>query len=512
MSPRDLLTSESRTQRLDLDQVLGAEAPDRLTLACTAYLLLPGLMFLGGWAQTWAVLLAGGAAVVSLALSPGWRGAWPEGLRTTLLCLACGLLWAAFTGAQHWIYATADWQVRDAVLRDLASYPWPVAYDEEVVWLLRAPLGFFLPAGLVGRSAGFAASQVALWLWTGLGLALVLLLLSRLARAGKVELASLAALFLVFGGVDILPNIVLDHLYGTGPLASWGRGGEWWARAFQYPGHVTSLLWAPNHTMPAWLGALMLLRHGRTGGFAASLALPLAAGAFWSPVSTAGAALLGGIWVLQVRQLKAALLSPANWLALVFAAPICLYLIAGSGQVPHGWVFMIRPPLEAAWRWPLFLLVEVLVWAVPAAFLVRGHRFGAAVALLCLLPAYVFGPGNEAASRGSQAALAVLAVVAGIAMLQPRPSLARTALRVVAALALLGSVMEASLLVTKDPWNASTNCTVPEAARQSVFRESTDWSHYFAPWPEPTLQMWLQPPHPRPIPERSPNCWPDGSV
>ena len=140
MSPRDLLAPEASARRLDLDEVLGAEAPDRLTLACTAYLLLPGLMFLGGWAQTWAMLLAGGAAMAALVLSPGWRGAWPEGSRTTLLCGAFGLLWAAFTGAHHWIYATADWQIRDAVLRDLASYPWPVAYDEEVVWLLRAAL------------------------------------------------------------------------------------------------------------------------------------------------------------------------------------------------------------------------------------------------------------------------------------------------------------------------------------------------------------------------------------
>ena len=511
MSPRDLATAERPRGRPDLDEALGAETPDRLTLACTAYLLLPGLMFLGGWTQWWAMLAAGGAAVAALTLSPGWRGAWPLRARASWACLAAGLLWAACTGAAHWLYATADWQIRDAVLRDLASYPWPVAYDEEVVWLLRAPLGFFLPAGWVGRHAGFAASQVALWLWTGIGLTLVLALLTRVARSLEVSVVPLAALFLVFGGLDILPNLVLDTLYGTGTFASWGRGGEWWARAFQYPGHVTSLLWAPNHTLPAWLGALLLLRHGRTRGFAVSLGLPLAAGAFWSPVATAGAALLAGYSVLRAGQLRAALLAPANWLAVVFAVPLCLYLVAGSGHVPHGWIFQVRPPLEAAWRWPLFVGIEVLAWAIPAAFLIRGRLFGAAVALLCLLPAYVFGPGNEATSRGSQAALAILAVLAGAALLRSPPSLARTALRVVAALALLGSLTEASLL-TKGPWPASTRCTVPEAARQSVFRDTTDWSHYLAPWPDAALQGWLQPPHPRPIPERSPNCWPEGSV
>ncbi|HZH47937.1 MAG TPA: hypothetical protein VEY31_15010, partial [Roseococcus sp.] len=61
MSPRDLATVERPRSRLDLDEALGAETPDRLTLAFTAYLLLPGLMFLGGWVQVWALLLAGGA-------------------------------------------------------------------------------------------------------------------------------------------------------------------------------------------------------------------------------------------------------------------------------------------------------------------------------------------------------------------------------------------------------------------------------------------------------------------
>ena len=72
--------------------------------------------------------------------------------------------------------------------------------------------------------------------------------------------------------------------------------------------------------------------------------------------------------------------------------------------------------------------------------------------------------------------------------------------------------MEASLLVAHEPWEASERCTVPEAARQSVFRDVTDWSHYLAPWPDPLLEWWLAPPHPRPLPLRSPPCWPDGSV
>lgn len=498
MSPRDITTPA----RPDAPALLpAADAPDRLTLACILYLLFPAVPFLLGWAQGWAAGLALGAAAASLALSPGWRGAWPLPARVTFLALAAGLGWGGFTGAAHFLYSTVDWQVRDAVLRDLATHSWPVAYDEEVVWLLRAPIGYFLPAAMLGRVLGFAAGQVALWVWTALGLALLLMLLARLARGLGVPAWGLAVVFALFGGLDILPNMVLDGRAGAGVFASWGRGGEWWGRAFQYPGHVTALLWAPNHALPAWLGALLLLRHARHPGFAGALALPIAAGAFWSPVGAGGAALLA-LFLCRWRDL---LRGPANWLAVPFAIPLCLYLVAETEGVPAA--FLLSARADGWWRWPLFVAVEVLPWALAAWWAWRARAVWAAALILVVLPLVVFGAGNEAASRGSAASLAVLAVAGGAALWR-LSGWRRAALAGVAALAVAGSAMEASLLVAHEPWRASTRCTVPEAARQSVFREVTDWSHYLAPWPAPTLAPWLQVPHPRPIPERSPPCWP----
>jgi hypothetical protein len=520
------LTSPSR---LDLDAALGSAAPDRLTLAATAYLLLPGLLFLVGWAQAWVGLLAGTAGVAALLLSSGWRRPWPLGTGATLLCLALGLLWAAPTGTHHLVYSTADWQIRDALLRDLCAGPWPVAYEtgRGGRWLLRAPLGFFLPAGLVGRLAGFAAAQAVLAAWAAFGLGLVLAVLAVLARALDPDrpwraFALMAGVFAGFHGLDILPNVWLDRVWGAGPLASWGRGGEWWARLFQYAGHVTGLLWAPNHAVPAWLVSLLVVRHWRWPGFERAAALPLAAGAFWSPVGVAGAAVLAAAAALR-RDPGAALLgalAPANLLAFGFALPLCLYLLAGTEAVPHGLLLSTHPPLSAASRWALFLAVEVLCWAGLAALLVRGWLFGASAVMLCLLPAYVFGPGNEMTSRGGLAPLAVLAVAVAAALLA-RPAaldqaqrLARTGLLVCAALAAAGSATEFSLLLVKPRWAASERCSVPEAARQSVFRGATDWSHYLAPWPDETLDDWIEEAEPRPVPpaDRSPPCWPRGGV
>lgn len=508
----------------ELDQALGGAEPDRLGLAVLAYLLLPALLFLTGWVEPWAALPAGLAAVLALVMAPGWRRAWPLSPSTTLLCLLLGLLWAGATGAHHLVYASADWQIRDAVLRDLGAGPWPVGYRDAqgLGWLLRAPLGFYLPAGLVGRLAGFQASQFALWAWTGLGFALLLMLLALLARslapaqAGRA-FAVLALVFVLFQGLDLLPNIWLDTRFGTGPLASWGRGGEWWTRLFQYSGHVTAILWAPNHAMPAWLLALLLLRHGRRPEFLSHLALPLAAGAFWSPVASAGAAALAlPVLVMQHRwQVIRLAISPANLLVLPFALPVCLYLVAGSAKVPHGFLLAVHPGWATPAIWLLFLLLEVLCWAVPAAFLVRSRILWIATALLCLLPAYVFGPGNEMTARGGMAPLAVLAVAVGAALLAPAPDrprrLARRLLMGFAVIALGGAVMEGSLLA-KRPWPASAACPLPEAAHRSVFAPTTDWSHYLAPWPEPLLDGWLREPPVRPAEREAgaPPCWPAG--
>jgi hypothetical protein len=514
-------------RRLDLDAALGRAAPDRLTVLVVIYLLMPAVIFLGTWLTIGAALVMVPVALVALALTPGWRGAWPFGWTTTLACLGLGLLWAGgASGTHHLLYSAADWQIRDAVLLDLTVAPGPLVYNlGGRAWLLRAPLGYYMPAALVGQMLGFGAAQAALWAWTGLGLALTLVLLACLARdmapPGRARMACVvtAGLFVIFGGLDLVPNLWLDWTAGAGPLASWGRGGDWWARLFQYSGHVTLLLWAPNHALPAWLAALLLLRHGYDPCFARAAALPLAAGLLWSPLAIFGASVLTLVALLQsgaVAALKAAI-APANLLAAAFAVPLCLYLLADPAGIPHYPLLWKHPEGWAVGRWLLFLAVEVLCWAGFTLLLVRGRMLVAAVVMLCLLPGYVFGPGNEMTMRGGIAPLVVLAVAAAAGLLAPAAGWVRRASRAgliaCVILAAMGSVMEASLIVTRAPWPASRDCSLPEAARQSVFTGSTDWSHYVARWPAPLLQPWLASPRLSHVDVHSlARCWPNGGA
>jgi hypothetical protein len=514
---RTLVTNRARLAgrtrpRLDVDALLGGAAPDVLLIAVLLYLLLPALLFAGGFLRPWlgAAMVATGLA--ALGMAPGWRGGWPLTRRATILCLLGGLGWGAFcTGTHHLLYAAVDWQIRDAALHDLARGGWPVAYAiGDFTWLLRAPLGYYMPAAL----AGPGLDVPALFLWTALGLALVLMLLAALAAqagAGRGGAVWIALVFVLFGGLDLLPNLWLDATQGDGIASYLGRGGEWWAREFQYSGHVTLLLWAPNHALPGWLPALLLARHARRPDFAGAVGLGLVAAAAWGPVSAFGAAALSLAAILMGGRagVVAALRGVPNWLALVFAVPLGLFLTAGSAAIPHGWL-VVTDGIGALPMVALFLVVEVFAVALVVLRLIRWRLLAVALASVALLPLYVFGPGNEMTMRGGIAPLALLALAAGLAVRQGLVSAWRRALAALLAIAVAGQLMEASILVNP-AWGPSRGCTLPEAAAQSVFTD-TDWSHYVVPWPEPALERLLATPEPRVVdPETVSRCWPDAS-
>ena len=137
---------------------------DALDRTAVAYLTLPLAIFLAGWFEIWAAipLLACLAyALKGVAARPPPGGARPSITRLQLaVAVGVGCAWTVCGGTGHLVYANLDWHLRDAVLHDLVVGRWPVGYGvhggQET--LLRAPLGYYLPAALVGKSARAAGS------------------------------------------------------------------------------------------------------------------------------------------------------------------------------------------------------------------------------------------------------------------------------------------------------------------------------------------------------------------
>jgi hypothetical protein len=111
--------------------------------------------------------------------------------------------WAVFGGGSHFMYANADWKIRDAVLGDLVNAEWPVHYlsADGAPLILRSAIGYFLPPALFGKIFGLAHIDLAIYAWTTLGVLIFLLMLPLPRRAGwRLALGLLLVVF--FRGMD----------------------------------------------------------------------------------------------------------------------------------------------------------------------------------------------------------------------------------------------------------------------------------------------------------------------
>ena len=392
---------------------------DRLELAALGYLLAPLLPFLWGWWR-WPVALAfSGLLLITThaVLTRHRRGGASLGLRLWAVLAGAALLWVASSGLLGGLPLTQDWSVRMVVLHDLTVGAWPVAYGElaggEAV--LRFSMGYYLiPAGLGAWLSGVEAARLLLGVWTALGVLLffAVVVQSWPHRRSGARVA-LLLLLVLFSGMDIL-GFVMER----GRLPAAGHHIEWWAPYLQYSSQTTLLFWAPNHALPAWLGAALIWRHREAGLALAPAALLLLAAALWSPLACVGLLPLLALATLR-RQPPAAwlreLLHPAVLVVLPTLALLGVFVSFGIGTdlLPTERRELAAVAATAA-TWHQWTSFQLLEWGLLAcALLAAGPRrldwtFWAACALLLMLPLLRFGPGNDLLMRAGIAPVTLL--------------------------------------------------------------------------------------------------------
>jgi hypothetical protein len=323
-------------------------------------------------------------------------------------CLLAATVLFALGGEGRWLYANLDWQVRDAVLNDMVTYPWPFVYDlGQGQELLRAPIGMYLLPALVGKLAGTRAADIALLVQNSLFLAVIFASMSVLFETTVRRLIALLV-FLIFSGLNLIGWLLVkvlwqapsipDHLDPWGPV--------------EFSSHITQAFWVPQHALAGWLCAALFLlwkdRRITVGPFLA--AVPLLA--LWSPLAIMGAmpfAAYAGLAALLRRELRAGdvLLTLA---LLVIAIPALLYLKADAAAV-GGRLAPITPLLYI-----LFMLLEVAPYLVAAFTVGARPRFDGPMLLilsitLMVVPLFQIGANDDFAMRASIPPLAILSVV-----------------------------------------------------------------------------------------------------
>lgn len=351
-----------------------------------------------------AILLATGCIMILTARSVS--SAQSVSLATIAYCLAISILLLVLGGEGRLLYANTDWQVRDAVLADMARNPWPVVYPiGGVAHLLRAPIGMYLLPALVGGTRQIGL-DMALLGCNAFVLTLLLALGSSLFPTVRGKAIALTV-FVAFSGLDIL---------GTGFVRWFGVPAsldhlERWAPNLQYSSTITLIFWVPQHAFAGWACAILYLLwdKGRLGIGAFAASIPLVA--LWSPLAIMGAvpfAILAAIRSIVAGCITRRDIGLAA-IGIAVALPALVYLHADAGQLPSG---LNRSPPAA---YMLEILLEVAVYAVPLAVMRPGSFVGKdtlflTIGCLLLMPIYRISTGSDFQMRASIMPLAILAL------------------------------------------------------------------------------------------------------
>jgi hypothetical protein len=230
------------------------------------YLLIPFILFCLGWLRLFVAL-----PIAALMLWVFWR-LWspkPPGLgyadrwqnreilQSVIPAILLTGLWVFLSGVGGYAFQNWDHHWRNAVLRDLITYDWPVIYSSPETGPIRMLVyyvGYWLPAALAGKLLGWQFANFFLFLWTWLGIVLVALHLSLILKTSALKTISL---LIFFSGMDAFGALLLAGDYPT--LWPTVQHLEIWGGNLQYSSFTTQLFWVFNQAVPAWLCIAMFV-------------------------------------------------------------------------------------------------------------------------------------------------------------------------------------------------------------------------------------------------------------
>lgn len=441
-----------------------------LVLLCATNLLLWRFL---DFAPPWLYLVGAiaSAAAIYWGTKPQGGGAFTT--RQVAACAALALAIMLLGGEGRFFYANFDWQIRDAVLRDMVLNPWPFAYGGDQ--LLRAPIGMYLLPALGGKALGLRAAELVLLLQnTGL-LTAILLLGSRLFPTRR----TIALIVVIaFSGMDALGVAVIALGSRTGAYIQPDLHLEWWG-GMQFSSHLTQAFWVPQHAFTGWLGAVLFLlwKNGQLPARTLFAAVPLLA--LWSPLAAIGilpfAAYAGFKTLRDMTPIEVAV--PA--LAATLAVPALLYLSA-SGDAVGFRLFPISVKL-----YTLVEFSEVLPYLGAIAVIGWRKCWGAilliAGACLVLMPFGQIGESVDFMMRASIPALAILSFFVADSLITPgKKPLAKIGLIAILTIGAITPMLELARAVAMRP-TPQTNCNLVEAWHRVEGLPVSSAATYLAP-------------------------------
>ncbi|MCL6589404.1 MAG: hypothetical protein K6U80_05555 [Firmicutes bacterium] len=431
---------------------------DKYLLALTyAYLVFPIILFAFGWINPiLAVILTIMSLYAALKTVKDFQNPFMSDHLVKFLSLKILMALAITLAVTYWVYLSGiggftyqneDFELRNAMLRDLTDFNWPVIYDYPAQPDLHELAGhrgalvyyfiYWLPAALFGKIfGGWVAANIFLYIWTVLG---ILLGFYWFSRKFKRISALLLLLFIFWSGMD-----AAGWLERGRPLSP-GIHLEWWAEVFQYSSNTTCLFWVFNQAVAPWI-IIMLFATNRINKkqllFTYALCLPYGPFSFIGLAPFVAYYLLSGPDALKIfsrrrlpdlralwHNLKA-VVSVSNLLVAPFIMGVFWLFFKNPGSL-FSFEFLWKPlfnfnetlkHLHFVFDYFLFCLLEFGIYAL----LISGKFkkdpvFLIAVCSLSLIPSFCMGLNNDFAMRASIPALLFLMVYVAEFLAETKP-------------------------------------------------------------------------------------------
>ena len=291
----------------------------------------------------------------------------PKRLLWILLVLCA--LWCFLGGQSGLYFQTADWNERNAILRDLITHAWPVRYlntDTVLVYYI----GHWLPAALGAKvlfaftnnlGLCFAVGNILLAIWTLIGVMITLMLsFFTVNPKTKKGMWLVFALLVGFSGMDIIGCIIkqwsLESYFTFLHL-------EWWTTGAQISSNTTCLFWVFNQAVTAWIATLCFANEKTNRNYVFLVSTSLLSstlpcvGLAILMVGKAGTELIKNIKQSQWKSYVKSTFSFSNIACLLTWTPIiCLYLISNSAFEKTG-----STTATKQWALPISLIISIII-------------------------------------------------------------------------------------------------------------------------------------------------------
>lgn len=311
-----------------------------------------------------------------------------------LIAVISIFLWLFFSGVGGFSFQNEDFHYRNALLRDLINYSWPVKYDN---YGLVYYFTYFLPCALVGKITNFSIANIFLFIYSYISILSILYLINR--YIGKDSTYSLI-LLIFFSGLDVLVAgknaLSFSHI-------------EWYTNFFQYSANTTLLYWVFNQTIPIWLITILLLNLSNNKNilFISSLSF------FYSPFAT--------IMIVPISvylYLKNTNNIIKNIVSLEFINALIILFVLGSFYLSGNGIgffcFLLstnNSKVILLLTYISFILIELGLYVIPTFKVYKNDKLYLIVIIILLsIPFCIMSINNDFISRTSIAPLFILMV------------------------------------------------------------------------------------------------------